>query len=223
MSKLDRLGWAASFTVRMGDHHLGVRPSSAQLREVLRALLAGYVVEQVQAPPNFSVRVGEDAEPGTKPLHLLYHSHTRVVRARSPRRVVDALLGRLELFADPAQPRDRLRVDALGLVGGDRAVLVPARLRRKLATIERRLNHAGLAVVDLPHVDLDVATGELIHATAGLRLDPAALAALDGWERDPQETVRPGRYPVVAWLLDGAGGQPLSRAAGVLVAAERVR
>ncbi len=212
--------WAASSTFRVGAYAFGVRSSTAEMDAALRAVLAAHVLDGVAAPANYSMLLAERHGRGPEPLHLLYRGHAPVVRSRSPRRLVEGLVANLGRWG--ARRRDDvLQVEALALVGPTGAVLAPPRLRADLARLPRRLARAGIVAADGPVVTVDPETAELVVEEPEVRVDGAALAAVDagpGRAGDREESVAPGRYRLSGWAFVGDPGQ-LTRAGGVVRAA----
>ena len=58
MGNVDRLVWAATSTVHIGEYHIGIRSSRPAVDDAVRQLLGSHLVEGVEAPPNYSVRIG---------------------------------------------------------------------------------------------------------------------------------------------------------------------
>ncbi len=172
--------------------------------DVLRAALAAHLVTDVEAPPNYSVQLGEQSTSGAATgFHFLYRSSASVVRTRDPRRVVRGLFTHLSSHrADPGP--GLLRVHGVTLVAGGTAVLAPAMLRQWPELIERRLNGQGLRFADTPWALVDPARAEVVVPEPGLEVDWSALGRLDavvGVRGRPDPPVEPGRYPLVGWAF----------------------
>ena len=184
-----------------------MRSATTALNDVLREAFARHVVD-VDAPPNYSVQLGEASTSGaTAGFHFLFRSSTSVVRSRDARRVVRALVTYLSSHRlDDIEHRDPglIRMHAVTLVTGESAVLAPPVLRQWPELIERRLNARGLRFADTPWALVDPARGEVIVPAPSLDVDWQALDALDaltaGRDRsDP--SVPPGRYPITGWAF----------------------
>lgn len=207
----------------MGDHDIGVRSNTAALDAALRRLLAAHLVEDVAAPPFFSVGVNRPAGRVAKPLHVLFQRSTLAVRTRSPRRVVHALV-RL-LSAAGRRPPGLLELDALLLVRDGTAVLAPAALRARLSRLEPPLRRVGVLASDDPLAWLDPATGEVVVPPPALTLDPSGWAELSELASEPLAQaglVEPGRYRLGAWLF-APGDDALRPAERVIVMAMQAR
>ena len=214
--------WAATSTFAVDGLHLGVRSTTTLADEVLRVALANYLVANVEAPPNYSVQLGEPANSGAAGFHFLYRSSASVVRTRDAHRVFRALVTYLSSHRVCAEP-GLVGVHAVTLVAGDRAVLAPGVLRQWPELIERRLNARGLRFADTPWALVDPARAEVVVPEPSLDVDWSALEALDsltGGRDRPDPPVEPGRYPLVGWAFwlgaDRAG--PLSRAQALVQA-----
>jgi hypothetical protein len=156
-----------------------------------------HVVEGVDAPPNYSLRL-ETREPGRKGparAYALYRSQCLLLRTRKRERVLRALARCLSGLVDP---RDGLvRVRQLAVVGGSGAVILPHELHWRLEALEPRMGAHGMWLADPPFIDIDAATGELIFAPPMIDVDAAALGA--GSDRPGPY----GRYPIREWAILG--------------------
>ena len=189
--------WTASDTFRIGDLYLGVRSHPAALSDRVRSTLVDHVVEGVDAPPNYSLRL-ETREPGRKGparAYALYRSQCLLLRTRKRERLLRALVRCLSGLVDP---RDGLvRVRQLAVVGGSGAVILPHELHWRLEALEPRMGAHGMWLADPPFIDIDAATGELIFAPPMIDVDAAALGA-------GSDMPGPyGRYPIREWAILG--------------------
>lgn len=203
-----------------------MRSNRADVDEALRTALAEYVVEGVEAPPNFSVIIGGEAGPGDMAvgLHFLYKNHNAIVRSRWPERVFDGLFAHLGAHSPAPSANGLLPVTGVGLIKEGQAILAPAWITNRTDTLAPRLNRGGVQFVDSPRVALDVEAGQLVVEEPGLIVNRAALAELNPANspgREPKP-VQPGRYPLVGWALftdsdDDVG--PISAANGIVATA----
>ena len=196
--------WAATSTFEVDGLHLGVRSTTTSVDDVLRTALRAHLVADVEAPPNYSVQLGERSASGAATgFHFLYRSSASVVRSRDARRVVRGLFTHLSSHrVDPAP--GLLRVHGVTLVAGDTAVLAPAVLRQWPELIERRLNGKGMRFADTPWALVDPTRGEVVVPEPSLEVDWSALDRLDplvGGRSRPDPPVEAGRYPLVGWAF----------------------
>jgi hypothetical protein len=191
--------WAASATFGVGDVWLGVRSSTDQFDARLRRALAAHLAPDVEAPANYSCKLatGERTR-GQRSLHFLYRGTSAIVRTRSERRLMHALLAELSWYAAPPDP-SLLSVHGVGLAGANGAVVAPPALRPWLSTNERRLQSKGLRIIDTPTVLVDPARAEVVVPEPALTLDRAAIAAYGRPGDD--EIVAPGRFPIRGWAF----------------------
>lgn len=200
-----------------------MRSSTEALDRSLRQVLAAYVVDDPDAPANYSVQlsppVGRAAV--SAPLHRLFEAHCEVVRDRAPLRVVRALLAHLGALLPP--DADLMQVRAVAVVGPNGAVLAPASWRRRAPGLERHLRRARLRILDAPFACLDVRTGNLVVPTAALAVDEAALASLDGLAASPPQAreaaLPPGSHPLTGWAMTPSEEEQAPSGAAALVAA----
>ncbi len=232
MQKLDRLVWATSTTLRIGEYHIGVRSNTNQTDALLRQAFSTLVDDTVEAPANYSVILSPANRDngGPRGLHLLYHDSTAVVRTRYPRRVLAALRSYLSGHLEHEGPSGGplIDVNAVALVRDGQAVLVPSITLIWVDLLSPRLHRKGIQFVDSPHVTVDPVSGELV-------VDPPTLPINDTVEFDGIDSARPGRepppvspgrYPIKGWAFYTKQGDErgrLSPGFGVFVAIRSVR
>ena len=190
--------WAATTTFAIGDVWLGVRSNTEEFDARLRRVLAAHLAPDVEAPANYSCKLasGERVR-GQRNLHFLYRGQSALVRTRSERRVMHALLAELSWYAGRPDA-SLLSVHGIAFVGANGALIAPPTLRPWLSTIERRLEAKGLRIVDTPTVLVDPARSEVVVPAPALTLDHDALAEMRG---PGDEFVAPGRYPIRGWAF----------------------
>jgi hypothetical protein len=212
--------WAASSTFGVGDFWIGVRSSTDEFDARLRRVLAAHDAPDVDAPANYTCKLASgDGPRGQRGLHFLYRGTSSIVRTRSERRLMHALLAELSWFAAPPDPT-LLSVHGIALVGANGALIAPPTLRPWLSTIERRLRAKGLRIADTPTVLVDPARSEVVVPEPALTLAADALAALD--DGDDDEIVAPGRHPIRGWAFftEATDDDTLPRARAVAMAAQ---
>jgi hypothetical protein len=196
--------WAATSTFDVDGLYIGVRSNTTSVDDVLRTALAAHLVENVEAPANYSVQLGEPSRSGAGTgFHFLYRSSASVVRTRDARRVARGLFTHLSSHRVDLG-RGLLRVHGVTLVAGGTAVLAPSVLRQWPELIERRLNGQGLRFADTPWALVDAARAEVVVPEPSLEVDWSALDRLDppaGGRARPDPPVEPGRYPLVGWAF----------------------
>lgn len=189
--------WTASDTFKIGDLYVGVRSHPAALSNRVRSTLADHVAEDVDAPPNYSLRL-ETREPGRKAparTYALYRAQCLLLRTRKRERVLRALV---RCLSGHVESRDGLvRVRQQAVVGRSGAVILPHELHWRLEALEPRLGENGMWLADPPFIAIDAATGELILAPPMIEADAAALGA--GSDRPGPY----GRYPIREWAILG--------------------
>ena len=191
----------------------------------LEAAFAAYLVDDDQAPPNYSVQLNAPEREGQRPFHFLFQAGTTAARSGSARRIVHALLLHLSGLVEEARG-DGLTAGALPLVRDGRCLLVPPGARADLKRTERAFNRAGIAVDDHHHALIDLVTGELVVEAPTVGLAEEAYAALARLSPEPAraEDVAPeGRYPVVGWAFLDQSRPELTGADGVLRALNLLR
>lgn len=180
-----------------------MRSNRLDVDEMVRAALGNYLVEGVEAPPNFSVIIG--GEPGHgevgSGLHFLYRNHMAMVRSRRPGRVLEGLFAYLASHLPSEGTNGLLRVNGVGLVKEGRAVLAPSMITNWTDILSPRLYRSGVQFVDAPGVSVDLDRGEMVVEESGLDVDRRPLAPLktNGSAGSEPAAVEPGRYPLVSW------------------------
>ena len=203
-------------TVRVGTRLVGLRVSTPELAEASRRVLAPSLVPGLVAPPNVSV-LATEAHVG-RGLLLCYRSNAVVTRARSVRRAVQSALVLLSSY-DPARAEGLVRIPAVVALRDRRAVVLSPPARMVLDALTPRLRRAGWTMLDATTADIDPSSGDLIVAPLPIEVDGEALSRLPGHRTDSRP-VRPGRYPVVAWVdANRDGPEPPTSAAQVAVVA----
>jgi hypothetical protein len=198
--------WAATRAVRAGDYLLGVRSATPALDELVCRTLAGHLVDDVEAPPNYSLRL---AATGGVRYHVMFRDCQTPVRTRSLCRLLRALCGFLDSHV-AEQDSTAVHVEALVMVRDGVALLLPAELR-PLLTSEEHLRRRGFRVLDALTAALDPATGRLLARKPSITVDGTTLAAAAALETEPDEalpTVELGDYPVRFWIDIARRGAP---------------
>ena len=168
-----------------------IRANTAAVGAAVATLLGDALVgDDVDLPYAYSIRLEPPAR-RVQPLHVLYDDCRAVTRSRDPERVLADLVSRLHRA-----------VTAAAVASKDAAVLLPADLQPALSAAERRLNRAGLAVVD-GGFTIDGGTGELVVPAPPL-IDESLLAGLDVHRGDERGPASPGRYRVVGTIADAS-------------------
>lgn len=210
--------WARTSAYSVGEFHIGIRADSLATDELLgRVFPAHRLPDDVEAPDNYSVVLGDGSKKGARSLNLLVWANTTVVRSRSPRRVLVALAGHLSSVLEPDDAL--LRTTNVGALVGDTAILLPGVVMQWLEDVQPRLSRLGVRLVDQPYSTIDPERLELVVPEPRVQVDEAALAEVP--EQAPSRSelpqVEPGRYPLRAWTLwetDDLEGQ-FSRARAV--------
>jgi hypothetical protein len=205
--------WAATTAFAVGDYHVGVRMDSEATGEMLGRILGALrLPEGTRAPDNFSVILGGSGGRGVKKeLSLFLRGDEAVVRSRSPRRVVRALLSHLSSLV--AADDGLFRTLNLAMLVDGEAVLLPAEARDWIEKLQPRLARLGVRLSDEPVTRIDLERLELVVPEPLLPIDPAALEELaePALGRTELPAIEPGRYRLRTWGIN-ADEEPVSRA-----------
>ncbi len=171
-------------------------------------MLAAHLVEGLDAPPNYSIRL-ETRETGRKaPAHgyVLYRSQCLLLRTRRRERVLRALMTSLSGHVEPLD--GLLRVRQLAVIGRSGAVILPNELFWRLEALEPRLGEHGVRLVEPPFVDIDAGTGDLILAPPTMDVDSAKTGR--GWPGFASDLQAGTRHPILEWTFLGRDDGPLT-------------
>jgi hypothetical protein len=206
--RLDELDWCETITFRVGGVHIGVRSNAPEVDAALRIALADQLADDVEAPANFSLRIGEKQGRGRGGLHILYDASEQLFRSPAPGRVVSALFAQLASYeAGGDESLFHLRIPAVVIDGV--AVLVNRNLAAAVLDVEPRMRASGLRLVESPVVAVDTATDEVVVSRPAIALAsgaPTALTDLDRVlatgrsRRDLAPPAAEGRYPLAGWV-----------------------
>lgn len=191
----NRFGWVGGLSVVVGDHVLGVRCNDTDLLALLNRMFAPVAADLPDPEPNFSVRL---RQPGR--AHRLQEGCRALVHSRSLERVVSGLCSALSVYTEQRRD-DGVLLDAVAVVRQDAAIVVPERLRPRLAGAEQHLADRGLALADaLPLLSLD--GGTLTIPPPSVAVDAAAMAQLSHVAPEPgapMPVASPGTYRLAGW------------------------
>ena len=145
MKKVDRLGWAAGFSLRSYGVRIGVRSNDgATLRRVMELLPGEW--EKVDRPVVdrvYSILVGgAGARANVRRFNLLYGDHLRLARSLDLDSVLEAFDSDLRLFiAEFAKHRVFVHAGVVGWKG--KAIVIPGRSFTGKSTLVAELIRAG--------------------------------------------------------------------------------
>ena len=215
--------WTDVDTFLIGDVVVGIRAASASASDLVRRLLAPSAYDGEIRQPNYSVVLPSLDDPSSRELNLLLWGDAVVVRSRSARRVVDALLAFLSAHV-AAEASAIWRIAAFPVVKEGHAALLPDWLRSGLAQVQPRLTRAGLAMVDGPCAIVDTGSAELVVPAPTIEHDEVVFNLLGpvvvrGTELLP---AAPGRYPLAGWLFPDPGPETGSAATSLALAVAAV-
>ena len=222
---MNRLVWAATCTIRVGEYHIGVRSSTQAVHRTLTSAVEPHLVDDPNAPLSYAIH---ETSPGLKharPVYRIYHDCNHVFTARTVERAVAVVAAHLEWYRSrPPQDSGRLlELDVVAFVDGESALLAPWFLPYKVPEVEIRARKIGRHLVEGRSVLVDPETTEVV-------VPPVTLLSGPSVEREQAKTggpasalTPPGRWPIAAWLflphrgMDGemSRGQAVARAMGV--------
>lgn len=175
----------------MAEHHVGIRTSSSDLGDSVRALLAEHVVVDAEAPPNVSLEEPEPAAASRRGasgsrLWLAYHRHVPVIRARSKPELLTGLL-RLLADYDELEPPHDLQFWGSLVRCGPEAVVVLGQAAEHLSKLRSRMERRGWTLEPGSTVMIDSASGKALLRAVPRGVDAPTVAARIGGSLSAQE------------------------------------
>jgi hypothetical protein len=193
-------------TLRVADHDLSVRTTSARLGAWLEDVASAHVVDAAPARAAYSIVVGEPRQVG-RPVHVLYRGGSEILRDTALSRIVASLLAELDTYG-LAEREDALHVAGSLVRAGGRAVVGPAFLHPVLGRRGRRALRSGIRQAPAAAFSVDLDTGEASAPPRGLSVPPDALEHLVSTMPDAAEPSDPWwsePSPIAAVVLFGSG------------------
>src|SRR5882724_3476225 len=157
MQKVDRLGWAAGFSLKSYGVRIGIRANDAVcLERVCEHLphewevLSSAVVDRL-----YSIIIGGSGlRPNVRRFNMLYGDHVRLARSLDPNEVFDTLESDLRLFvAEVAHRRVFVHAGVVGWKG--KAIVIPGRSFSGKSTLVAEFIRAGAAYYSDEYAVLD--------------------------------------------------------------------
>ncbi len=160
-------------------------------------------MEDVEAPPNFSVRVADPCAPDRRRqrFHTLFVNCQPVLETRDPERLVGAMLAHLGQL--PPESAPLVALDAMAVVAKDVAVVTYTPWQPRHA-VEGHLRYRQLLTVDGRFLLIDPATGELVVRQPSIAVDASVVPELPGafpGRAVAEPAAAPGRYRIVGHAL----------------------
>lgn len=145
MAKVDRLGWAAGFSLKSYGVKIGIRANNPEWLDRVRPHLP-YECEVVPLPVVdrlYSILIGgQGARANVRRFNLLYGNHVRLARSMDIDEVFERLESDLRLFvAEVARHRVFVHAGVVGWKG--RAIVIPGRSYSGKSTMVAELVRAG--------------------------------------------------------------------------------
>lgn len=146
MARLDRLGWAAEFSIRACGLKIGVRTNSEDILDAIRLRLpvewrwhpsASPVVERL-----YSIIGAADQRPGTRKFNILYANSLRIARTGNLGDVLNLLESDISIYL-AQNSSQRIFVHAAAVGWNGRVVVIPGRSQTGKSTLTRELIRAG--------------------------------------------------------------------------------
>jgi hypothetical protein len=187
-------------TVRIGELHLGVRTNTRALDLALTETLQGHLVDDRDAPANYSIfhDVADSSQTSTR--FRIYIGCKHATTTRTLTRAVAIVCGYLEDHVVTKESQtETLEMLAVALVHRDEALLAPWQVRHGAPLVESRLERRGVRLLERRFVLVDPRTKELIVQPPSL---PAAgVADISVAHGVVGHRVAGGRYSLRAWLV----------------------
>ena len=157
MKKVDRLGWAAGFSLKSYGVRIGIRANDAVcLERVCEHLPHEWeVVSSAVVDRLYSIIIGGSGlRPNVRRFNMLYGDHVRLTRSLDPNEVFDTLESDLRLFvAEVAHRRVFVHAGVVGWKG--KAIVIPGRSFSGKSTLVVELIKAGATYYSDEYAVLD--------------------------------------------------------------------
>lgn len=165
-----------SHTFEIRDHRVGIRTTSEAFGAWVAETLAEYRTSE-EAPPSYSVVVGEPSAGRSKNFHILYQQTLTIARTLDLGSLVRTLLSELEgvTFLDRD---DAIYADCRAVSFDGGTALVPAILVPYVQEMGRHVERSGLVMPEETAVAIDPETAELVPLRPELQLPNDALQRL---------------------------------------------
>jgi hypothetical protein len=175
----------------------------------LAGLLTAYVIDDRQAPANFSVLYGE-AEEGRPALHHLYRGPRDIARSRQADVIIHSLIAHLNDLTDTADPQ----LLGIGFVSGDGLVLVPGIHAEAASLAGSRLARAGIKITNAPRLQIRMQSKIVVPT---IDLDLVDRAVIDRADDVKGPMAGPGEYRLRGMILPRYDGPSPPTQASALV------
>jgi hypothetical protein len=196
---MSRLVWAATTVVRVGDVHVGIRSSTAAIRDALETAFAPHLVDDPAAPASHAIHAPDDLGAGTRPVYRVFEECSPAFVTPSLDRAIAVLAGYLtDYLAKEQSAPTVVDVEAAAVLGPRSAIVLPWQVPYLEPASERTLRRAGARVLERRRIQIDTATAELV-VTPALRLEADRL--------DPAAVTAPGRTPIDGWVFLGSSAE----------------
>lgn len=210
--------WERTRAYSIGDYVVGIRGDSHRTEEMLARFLGeNRLPEGTYAPDNFSVVLEAEGSERGRELNVVMRDGQVVARSHSPRRALAALAGHLTCLLGP-EP-GLTRVDGVGAVFGETALILPRVALAWLSHVQPVLARLGIALVDEPYAHVDLSSLELVVSEPRIEVARSVLRELADPDLGPSEpaAVLPGRYELRSWFIHSWSGHEgeLSDAASI--------
>jgi hypothetical protein len=206
--------WAASDTFQIEQGRIRVRSNTPETAAAVRAVIGldRLVDDDPDGAFAYSIRLEPPAagRGASQSLHVLYEDCAVVRRTRDPLRLLRVLAAHVRGRDDVSAPGP-LRMIGCAVVGVRGVALLPIALEPELTAIERRLNAAGLQLVDQPYLTFDPISAELLVPEPP-EVDPSMLDGVELYRGREPGPAPAGRHRVSGWLLDELRGAEDRRA-----------
>jgi hypothetical protein len=190
----------ATFAVRVGDHHVGVRTDSERVADLLERRLGRWLVDDPNVPVNISVHRTAPKLGGDRPVLRIYEGCSHLFTATTQERAIEVVATRLQAFYPVGElPRGLVALRMAAVLDETRALLIPTTLLLRDPTLERRLRRDHLEVHPSPLIAVDVPSRQLLTPPPWFDADREAGAPLVG----------PRRRAIIGLAFEsGATGDP---------------
>lgn len=186
--------WEGKSVVAIGGYHLGIRSSHAAIDAAIRELLADYLVDDPDAPNDFSIWLETDAESGATNIDL-FDYHNAIWRSGTMAPIREAVTSQLARYVLADQ---YVWFKGAAIAGPKGATILPGAFSSMVGFMASGIKLREFTVLPGP-VALDPATLELVAGPLDDRLSETARKEFDllaEWTDGGPPIAPSGRYPL---------------------------
>jgi hypothetical protein len=196
---------------RAAPYTVGLRANDYEVVRLLEASLASAIVADASAPATYSVHRRVSRRDPDRARFRISRGCRLLATTTSPARMIAIVRGHLSAHMDGPPRRGRLRLEQQAWLGPRGVVLAP--WTAGWGGFEAELEDRGIHQLERRFVDIDVEAGAAVVGSWALLLSDGRSAHDLSVKAVTAASSSPGAYPLLGWLVPGAGAEGQARAA----------